>query len=184
MDEQILERAGCRLHYWQVGDPAAPLIVLTHGAGADHRMFDAQIPALTPSHRVLTWDVRGHGLSRPAGGPFSSQAAVEDLLALLDAVGRPQAILVGQSMGGNISQEVAFRRPERVRALIVVGSTCNTGRLAAVEKLTNSDALTEKNGAPLACCGLGQEVSSQFVGAHPDGRPGGQARGHAPTPDD
>ncbi len=140
MDEQILERAGCAIHYWLTGDPAAPLMILTHGAGADHRMFDPQIAVLATSYRVLTWDVRGHGRSRPLGGAFAFQDAVEDLLALLDAVGRQQAILVGQSMGGNIGQEVAFRQPERVRALVVIDSTCNTGRLTTVEKLSLASA--------------------------------------------
>jgi pimeloyl-ACP methyl ester carboxylesterase len=61
----VLEREGCTLHYWLAGPKDRPLVVLTHGATMDHRMFVAQVAALAPHHRVLTWDVRGRGsLSR------------------------------------------------------------------------------------------------------------------------
>lgn len=133
--EMALERDGCTLRYWLSGPETAPLVVLTHGAAMDHHAFDPQLAALAPAFRVLTWDVRGHGLSRPAHAAFSIDRAVGDLLALLDHLGAAQAILVGHSMGGNISQEVVFRAPDRVRALVACGCTCNTQRLSRLERL-------------------------------------------------
>ena len=92
----------------------------------DHRMADAQIAALAPEYRVLTWDVRGHGASQPLDGDFSVRGAAGDLLALLDHLGYQQAVLVGHSMGGYISQELLFLHPERVTALVAVDTTCIT----------------------------------------------------------
>lgn len=134
MTPSILSRDGCPLHYWLNGRSQWPLVVFTHGAGADHRMFEAQATALAEQYQVLLWDVRGHGLSRPNQAPFSVATAVADLLAILDEIGCAQAIFVGQSMGGNISQEIGFYHPQRVKALVVIGSACNTFPTTSLEK--------------------------------------------------
>jgi pimeloyl-ACP methyl ester carboxylesterase len=125
-ETHMLERNGCPLHFWLDGPPDAPLIALTHGATLDHRTFDMQVAALTPRYRTLTWDVRGHGQSQPMGAPFSVKAAADDLVALLDELGVDQATLLGHSMGGALAQELVFRYPERVAALVIIGSTCIT----------------------------------------------------------
>ncbi len=130
----ILERKGCPLHYWLSGKQDRPLVVFTHGALVDHHTFVPQIPVVAQHYRVLTWDVRGHGQSQPMGVPFTVREAVEDLVALLDVLGEQQAILVGQSMGGNIAQEMLFLHPERVIALVALDSTCNTLKLSALER--------------------------------------------------
>ncbi len=135
MREFILERLGCPIHYWLDGPVDRPLVVLTHGAGIDHREFDPQIQALSGRYRLLAWDVRGHGLSRPMGTPFTAGLAVDDLLAMLDMLGVRQTMLFGHSMGGNIHQEFVFLHPERVKALVMLGCTCNTCRLSTFETI-------------------------------------------------
>lgn len=121
--ETILERQGCPIHYWLSGPNDRPLVVMTHGACVDHRSFDPILPALAEKYRVLTWDVRGHGLSQPMGTPFSVPLAVDDLLAILDTLGVQQAALVGHSNGTYIAQELVFRHPERVLALVIADGT-------------------------------------------------------------
>jgi len=130
----ILKRKGCPLHYWLTGQQDRPLVVFTHGALVDHHTFDPQLPVVGQHYHVLTWDVRGHGQSQPMGAPFTVREAVEDLVALLDVLGERQAILVGQSMGGNIAQEMLFLHPERVLALVALDCTCNTLELSALER--------------------------------------------------
>jgi 3-oxoadipate enol-lactonase len=121
-----LKISGCQIHYWLAGPTDRPLVVFTHGVTMDHRMFAAQVKAVSPHYRVLTWDVRGHGLSQPLGETFSIALVVEDLLALLNRLQQDRAILVGHSMGGYVSQELLFRHPARVQALVTIGSTCLT----------------------------------------------------------
>ena len=101
-------------------------MLLLHGATLDHRAWDAQVDELTPQYRVVVPDLRGHGEST-LEGVFRFDDAVEDVAALLDAVdsGAPIA-LGGLSLGGNIAQEIVHCDPQRVDALIVADSTCNT----------------------------------------------------------
>lgn len=129
-----LARDGCDLPYWLAGPANAPLVVFTHGATIDHHEWDATWPLVCERWRVLLWDMRGHGASRPAR--FDFPAAVADLLALLDELQVPQAILVGHSLGGNLHQEFVFQHPTRVAALVFLGCTWNFQALSALEKLT------------------------------------------------
>jgi 3-oxoadipate enol-lactonase len=126
LTEHILERKGCPLHYWSGGPAGKPLVVFTHGLCVDHRSWDQQIPAVITNYRVLSWDVRGHGLSQPVGKPFRVPLAVEDLLSIVDQLGEETAVFVGHSNGTYILQELVFRRPERVRALVLADGTCIT----------------------------------------------------------
>lgn len=130
----ILERKGCPIHYWIGGPVDRPLVVLTHGAGVDHRSFDLLAPEIAKEYHVLNWDVRGHGLSQPVGEPFSIPLAVEDLLAILDESGYQKAAFIGHSNGTYISQELVFRYPERVLALVIADGTCITWPRTALDK--------------------------------------------------
>jgi 3-oxoadipate enol-lactonase len=131
--ENVLECNGCPIHYWTGGHADAPLVVFSHGATIDHHEWDATLPLVEAAgFRVLAWDMRGHGLSRPAR--FDFNAAWADLLALLDNLGVQQAILVGHSMGGNLHQELAFQHPERVTALVMLDCTWNFNKLSASDQ--------------------------------------------------
>jgi 3-oxoadipate enol-lactonase len=131
--EGILSRNDCPIHYWTGGKMDMPLVVFSHGATIDHHEWDATLPLVEAAgFRVLAWDMRGHGLSRPAR--FDFDEARFDLLALLDDLGVEQAILVGHSMGGNLHQELTFRHPERVRALVMLDCTWNFYKLSASDQ--------------------------------------------------
>lgn len=138
MKEYFLERGELKIHYWLGGNPNAPLVVFTHGATVDHHEWDASLPLAAERFRVLAWDVRGHGLSRPA--VFNFQESVLDLAALLDRVGAGEAILVGHSMGGNLHQEFAFQFPQRARAMVCLDCTWNFQRLTSLEKFSLASA--------------------------------------------
>jgi pimeloyl-ACP methyl ester carboxylesterase len=133
MQSAVLERKGCPIHYWVGGPEGRPWVVLLHGACVDHRSFEEQWPVLTRYYRVLTLDVRGHGLSRPMGAAFSIPLAVEDVLELGDMLGFNQAVYVGHSNGTYIAQELVFRHPERVTALVVADGTCITWQHSAFD---------------------------------------------------
>jgi 3-oxoadipate enol-lactonase len=98
-----------------------PAVVLSHGYLMDSTMFDAQVAALAPEYRVITWNERGHGGTR-AGAPFSYWDSADDVLGLLDHLGIGQAVLGGMSQGGFLSLRAALRSPDRVRALVLIDS--------------------------------------------------------------
>ncbi|MGP9538083.1 alpha/beta fold hydrolase [Brachybacterium sp. AOP43-C2-M15] len=116
------------------GDGVA--VLLTHGAGMDHTMFDEQAVALTAEgYRVIVWDLRGHGASTLADGVrFAAADALADLEALLDQCGVREAVLVGHSLGGNLVQAFAREHPQRVSGLIVLDATWNAGPLSMLER--------------------------------------------------
>jgi 3-oxoadipate enol-lactonase len=122
-----LIRPDATIRYWVSGPARAPRVVLLHGATLDHHAWDAQVRALKKRYRVVVPDLRGHGESTMEG-PFRFEDALADVLALLDAVDHPgtPVTLGGLSLGGNLAQEVVYRAPDRVDALVVADSTCNT----------------------------------------------------------
>lgn len=130
-----LSRPGCQLHGWLEGPPERPLVVLVHGAGLDRGLFQHNVPALAERWRTLVVDVRGHGESRPLTVPYRTRDVLDDLLAWLDELGTRDAIWIGQSMGGNLAQEMARIHPERVRALVLVDCACNSAGLGTMNKL-------------------------------------------------
>ncbi|GAA0235838.1 alpha/beta fold hydrolase [Haladaptatus pallidirubidus] len=131
-----LRRSGSEIHYWITGPKDGPLIACTHGASMNHRMFNPQIQSLiAEGYRVLTWDVRGHGQSKPIGEEFSVSSVTDDLIALIDYLGYETAILIGHSFGGYVSQEFAFQSSERVDALVVIGATDITTLPSWLERL-------------------------------------------------
>lgn len=131
MQERTLTVQGGTLHYFTNGRSGRALFFL-HGAGLDHRMFAEQYPAFDREYALLAWDARGHGRSAGVEG-FSADLLVQDALAVLDNEGLERATLIGQSMGGNVAQEVALRHPERVEALVVIDATRNNQRLSPLE---------------------------------------------------
>jgi 3-oxoadipate enol-lactonase len=131
----VLTVRGCALHFGDSGGDGIPL-VFSHGAGADHVMFDAQSEYLRGlGYRIVTWDLRGHGLSRPSGMRFTAEQAIADLRALIEHLALDRPVLVGQSLGGNLSQAIVRRHPGLARALIVIDSAWNTAPLSWKERL-------------------------------------------------
>jgi pimeloyl-ACP methyl ester carboxylesterase len=137
-----LPRPGSTIRFADTGaDPGAGgpglSVVLSHGAGVDHTMFDAQIPALRRAgYRVIAWDLRGHGASTlDAGTRFTADDALDDLAALLDHLRLDRPVLVGHSLGGNLSQALVRRDPGRAGGLVVVDSAWNAGPLSRPERL-------------------------------------------------
>ena len=108
---------GGPLSYLDTGGDLPPLVLL-HGGFVDHRMWSAQIPVLSRTHRVIAPDARGHGASSVARAPFRY---ADDVAALLRHLGVGPAVLVGLSMGGATAVDVTLEHPTLVRGLIVSG---------------------------------------------------------------
>ena len=109
--------------YEESGPAIGPAVVLLHGFPYDVRAFDEVVPPLAAAGcRVLVPYLRGYGATRflsPAT-PRSGQQAVlaHDLLALMDALAIPQAVLAGYDWGGRAACIVAALWPQRARGLV------------------------------------------------------------------
>ncbi|HZR79956.1 MAG TPA: alpha/beta fold hydrolase [Candidatus Binatia bacterium] len=97
------------------GDP----LLLVMGLAADSTAWMFQIPDFAKRYRTIAFDNRGVGRSSKPAGPYSIHQMADDAVGLLDALDVKRAHVVGVSMGGMISQEIALRHPERVRSLVL-----------------------------------------------------------------
>jgi pimeloyl-ACP methyl ester carboxylesterase len=117
-----VDRDGVGIHYDAGG--SGPAILVTHGFAASSHMFDATSTALLDAHRVIAWDIRGHGRSDSPieETEYSVALATGDMVAILDALDVDQAVLVGHSLGGYLSLDFQRAHPDRVTALVLVGT--------------------------------------------------------------
>ncbi len=101
--------------------PTGAAWLLVHGLASNARLWDGVGRRLAEAgHLAVAVDQRGHGRSSKVDGPFDMETVADDLIHLLDALGWSTANLVGQSWGGNVVVEAAFRHPERVSLVVGV----------------------------------------------------------------
>jgi pimeloyl-ACP methyl ester carboxylesterase len=112
---------GHRIEYDSYGE-GEKVIVLVHGLLMNRRMFDRLAPELASrGNRVVCVDMLGHGRSdRPEDlRLYSMPLFARQVVALLDHLSEPDAVVGGTSLGANIALELATREPERARGLFI-----------------------------------------------------------------
>jgi pimeloyl-ACP methyl ester carboxylesterase len=112
---------GQTVHYVDHGGDG-PAVVLLHSYLMDLDMFAAQVDALGEDFRLIAVDERGFG-GTPADSPFTYWDVARDVLALLDELGVERAAAAGTSQGGFIALRMALMQPERVSALVLMGTS-------------------------------------------------------------
>src|SRR5258708_16664267 len=103
-------------------------LILIHGLADDHRAWRRALPSLMLRHRVLMYDLRGHGgtsLGRPDG---TLDQLGSDLDSLMDSIGVDTAHVAGFSLGGTIAMRMAIDHPSRVRRLVLVATSSPVAR--------------------------------------------------------
>ena len=101
------------------GVPSAMPVVFVHGFPFDHTTWNPQMDEIGKHYRTVAYDVRGHGQSFVGDGQYTIEGHVDDLMALLDYLKIPKAVIVGLSMGGYITLRALERNPERFRAVVL-----------------------------------------------------------------
>lgn len=125
-DSHFAEINGVTVHYKEKGQ-GEPVFILLHGFGANEFSWREVVGPLSEHGRVIAYDRPGFGLtSRPMPGewsginPYSVQGNVELLDGLMDELGVENAILVGNSAGGEVAAAYALEHPDRVEGLVLV----------------------------------------------------------------
>jgi pimeloyl-ACP methyl ester carboxylesterase len=106
-------------------------LILIHGLGDDHRAWRRTLPDLMLNHRVVMYNLRGHGGTTTGRGDGTLQQLGGDLVALMDSIGIDHAHIAGFSLGGTIAMRMAIDHPARVRGLVLVATSSRVGRTAA-----------------------------------------------------
>ena len=151
-------------------DQSKSTVLFVHGASLDHTVWT--LPArhfARHGWNVLAADLPGHGMS--GGEPLAEISLYADwLCTLLDAVGIEQTALVGHSMGSLVTLDCAARHPDRIRALVLVGTAVP---MPVTDQLLNSafennhdaiDMLTAWGHSPAAHFGGNETPGMWMIG--------------------
>lgn len=106
-------------------------LMLIHGLGDDHRAWRRTLPGLMLRHRVVLYDLRGHGETSLGGPDRTLRQLGGDLVALMDSIGIARAHIAGFSLGGTVAMRVAIDHPARVHRLVLVATSSRVGKSAA-----------------------------------------------------
>lgn len=116
-----VETNGIETYYTRAGD--GPPVVLLHGGGSDHQIWEHQVEALIPEYEVIRYDLRGHGRTGPSNQDrYDIDLFADDLDALLEALDITAPRICGHSFGGMTALNFAARYPASLSALAVAGA--------------------------------------------------------------
>ena len=163
-----LEANGVGLRYDLAGSGAKTL-ALVHEMGGSLDSWDMVLPALAAGRRVLRYDTRGAGQSEKVRGALALDTMVDDLAALLDALGidRPIA-LAGCAVGAAIAIHFAARLPERTAALIAMSPATGLAGERRAAGLQRADAVERD--------GMRSVVEASLAASYPPVLRGDEAR--------
>jgi len=138
----VTSHDGTSLACWSHG--AGTAMLLTNGLTTNTAFWKYLEPRWASSHRVIAWDLPGHGESGPARSAAGARIAEqpEHIVAVMDAHDVASAIQVGWSTGCQVALEMALRHPERCTALVLLLGSA--GRVLSTTRLPLPGAVIEQ----------------------------------------
>ncbi len=128
MEQKKLETKSGNIIYWiYKKDTALPWLVFLPGLSADHMLFEKQIEYFSEKYNCLVWDAPAHGLSRPFELNFTMRDIADYLHMIFQFEGITYPILIGQSLGGYISQVYMDQYPGSASGFVSIDS-CSLSR--------------------------------------------------------
>jgi pimeloyl-ACP methyl ester carboxylesterase len=157
------ETAGRSLRYLDTGE-GRPLVLL-HAFPLSADMWAPQIGSLPPGWRLIAPDLRGfRGVASPADpspvGPVTMDDYARDVLALLDHLRIPEAVVGGLSMGGYVTFAVCRLAPERVRGVLLANTRPQADTDEGRAQRRQMIALVAREGA----AGVAREMAPKLLG--------------------
>ena len=137
---------GINVSYLDEGPANGLPVIFIHGFPFNKEMWKEQLSAFNEIHRVIAYDVRGHGESERGAAQFSIGQFADDLFFFMDALKIEKAILAGLSMGGYIALHAIQQQPQRIAGLILCDTQCAADSDEGRKKRMKTIAFIQKNG--------------------------------------
>lgn len=159
---------GLHMYYEVHGDAASgsPLVLLHGGMLTIDLSFDTLIPTLAQRHQVIGVEVQGHGRTADIDRPITPANLASDIVALLDHLRIESAHVLGHSMGGAATLELAVNHPTRVRSVAPVSASVRADGLH--EDLTDPDKMATSTRMPTQDDFAAFTAAYKRLSPHPD----------------
>lgn len=145
--------------YQLTGQELAPVVVLIHGLGLHHEIWNAYLPELEATYWVLNYDLLGHGQSVKPPQHLNLSTFADQLRDLLDELSIRQCAVIGFSLGGMINRRFTMDNPGRTWALAILNSPHERGE--AAQKLVEERAADTTQSGPGA--NLNETIARWFT---------------------
>jgi 3-oxoadipate enol-lactonase len=134
---------GARIDYSIAGAPTAPALLFINSIATTRELWARQVPRLSKSFRVITYDARGHGFSQVTAGDYTIEQLGRDALAILDDAGAESAHVCGISLGGITAMWLGIHAPRKVKSLTLANTAA---RIGSVEMWAERIAFVRQQG--------------------------------------
>lgn len=124
---RIIDLPGGDLQVREDGPTDGDALVLLHGFACSLDWWDRVTPALARAHRVIRFDLLGHGGSEKPKTGYGMESQARQVAAALERLGVRRATVVGHSMGGSVATALVEERPKLVRSLVILDSPSKDG---------------------------------------------------------
>lgn len=115
------------VHFRDEGPRDGRVMMFGNSLGTDLRVWDILLPLLPKDLRIVRFDKPGHGLSDCPEAPYEMDELVRDAENLAEHLGLKDITFVGLSIGGLIGQGLAAKRPDLVKALVLMDTAAQIG---------------------------------------------------------
>jgi 3-oxoadipate enol-lactonase len=122
---QIAVEGGIKLAVSQSGAMDKPAIVFSNSLATSFGMWDEVVEALAPHARLVRYDTRGHGQSQAPDSGYTIDTLGNDVIAILDALDIPKAVICGVSLGGLTAMWLGIHAPARVSGLVLANTAAS-----------------------------------------------------------
>ena len=161
----------CTIELARNGDANAPLIVLGPSLGTTTDLWAGVVPVLAATHRVLCFNLPGHGFSPKASTAFTIEEVADAVVGLVDSIDVDTFSYAGISLGGAIGLALAVNHPARLASLAVF---CSGAKIGTFDAWTDRAAGVRASGTPSLVAGSAARwFAPDFLGRDP------QAGAHA-----
>jgi len=155
--------------YWESHGEGKPLLLIS-GVSGGTWSWEESIGVWSPHFRVIAFDNMGAGLSTMPDRPYRIAEMADHAAAVLDAAEEKQAYVVGLSMGGMITQELALLHPERVSGLVLGCTHCGGKERVppapeVIQRFADNEGLTPEE---IIDKNLTLLVTPEFLQSYPD----------------